>query len=301
MPKVSVVIPYFNRSQTIRRCVESIANQTFIDFECIVIDDGSEISEAQALTRILKEQDDERFILSAICENRGGAAARNKGIDLAQGEYIAFLDSDDEWLPEKLEKQLECASENDVPFVSCQSVVHYAHGKGILPMTILSDERISEYLFCNKGWLQTSSFLIQRKALGSTRFDESLPRHQDYDLLFQLEEKGIRPAMVQLPLVAVHWDDLGISGRARNIDNSIRFVKSRAKSFSTQSKSCFVAKFILIPEIKNKGRRAVVRTFSRAGVGFIRNRNLAVEVLSTLIFKDPRLLVWFGKLKTRLT
>ena len=102
-PKVSVVIPVFNRPAAVRRAIESVLAQTCQDFEIIVVDDGS-TDETPAVVAGLA---DPRMTLIQHEGNRGGSAARNTGLRAASAEYVAFLDSDDEWLPRKLERQLE--------------------------------------------------------------------------------------------------------------------------------------------------------------------------------------------------
>jgi glycosyltransferase involved in cell wall biosynthesis len=101
-PSVSVVIPTYNRARTIERAIDSVLAQTFQDFEVIVVDDGSQDETKGVLSRF---GDRIRLIIQ---ENRGVSAARNTGIQAAHGKWIAFLDSDDEWHPAKLEKQMEC-------------------------------------------------------------------------------------------------------------------------------------------------------------------------------------------------
>lgn len=101
-PTVSVIIPVYNRSQAVVRAISSVRAQTFQDFELIVVDDGSTESLAAAVSSVK----DSRLRLVAHKRNRGPAAARNTGVAKAKGRFVAFLDSDDEWLPEKLERQL---------------------------------------------------------------------------------------------------------------------------------------------------------------------------------------------------
>ena len=100
---VSVVIPVFNRSQLVLRAIQSVLNQSYEDLELIVVDDGSTEDLADSLSHI----NDPRIRLVSHDENKGPAAARNTGISEARWQYVAFLDSDDYWLPEKLERQLE--------------------------------------------------------------------------------------------------------------------------------------------------------------------------------------------------
>lgn len=102
-PRVSVIIPTYNRAQLVGRAIQSVLNQTYQDFELIVVDDCSTDNTAQ----IVKGIGDERVKYIPHQVNKGASAARNTGIRAARGELIGFLDSDDEWLPEKLQRQVD--------------------------------------------------------------------------------------------------------------------------------------------------------------------------------------------------
>lgn len=102
MPKVSVIIPAFNRAHLLSRAIQSVINQTFQDFEIIIVDDAS----TDKTEDVVKSFKDNRIIYLWNNRNQGSNASRNIGLKHASGEFIAFLDSDDEWLPEKLDKQL---------------------------------------------------------------------------------------------------------------------------------------------------------------------------------------------------
>jgi len=105
MPKVSVIIPTYNRAYLIGRAIQSVLNQTYQNFEIIIVDDGS-TDDTKEVVKKFQEQD-RRIKYVKHEKNKGEAAARNTGIKTARGEFIAFQDSDDEWLPEKLEKQMK--------------------------------------------------------------------------------------------------------------------------------------------------------------------------------------------------
>ena len=102
-PTISVIIPTYNRADFIGRAIESVLDQTYQDFEIIVIDDGSKDN----TENIVKSFDDTRITYIRLKDNKGAAVARNTGIGTARGKFIAFQDSDDEWLPQKLAKQME--------------------------------------------------------------------------------------------------------------------------------------------------------------------------------------------------
>ena len=102
MSLVSVIIPTYNRAHLIKRAIQSVLNQTVSDFELIIVDDGSDDDTASVVGSCI----DDRIIYVKQKQNRGQNAARNKGLERATGYYIAFLDSDDEWMPLMLEKQI---------------------------------------------------------------------------------------------------------------------------------------------------------------------------------------------------
>lgn len=115
MPNISVVLPLFNAKETISRSVLSVQSQTIEDWELIIIDDCSTDSSIIIVEELAKS--DSRIKILRLNSNSGAAVARNAGIREAQGRYIAFLDSDDIWLPEKLERQLEFMRKTGAPFI----------------------------------------------------------------------------------------------------------------------------------------------------------------------------------------
>jgi glycosyltransferase involved in cell wall biosynthesis len=120
VPKISVIIPTCNRAHLIDGAIKSVLDQTFQDFELIVVDDGSKDNTEEIIKRFQQEDSRIRYIRHDL--NKGGNAARNTGLRNAKGEYVAFLDSDDSWLPTKLEKQLfvfEHSHDPKLGFVYC--------------------------------------------------------------------------------------------------------------------------------------------------------------------------------------
>ena len=101
MPNVSVIIPTYNRAETLIAALQSVLTQTYRDFEIIVVDDGST---DDTFARLQPYMDCIRYVYQ---ENRGASAAQNTGIDLAAGTWVSILASDDQWLPTKLEKELK--------------------------------------------------------------------------------------------------------------------------------------------------------------------------------------------------
>ena len=104
---ISVIIPIYNRSAVVERTLISVINQTSENWELLLVDDGSSQQERQLLSELILRLGDQRIQVLFQKQNLGGGAARNIGMLAAKGEYIAFLDSDDEWENNKLEKQVE--------------------------------------------------------------------------------------------------------------------------------------------------------------------------------------------------
>ena len=204
-PRVSVVIPTYNRGNLLPRAIESALAQTFSDFELIVVDDGS----TDHTTEVVRGIDDPRVRLVGDTTNRGTSAARNQGIREARCGLVAFLDSDDEWLPRKLELQLARLDGDSDPRTAvayCQ-VYTYDH----LDQRLLREfgELREGALFHDllAGWkpVTTSLFVVRRAALLEVGgFDETLPCAEDYDLWLRLAQASYRFVGVNEVLVVKH-------------------------------------------------------------------------------------------------
>ncbi|HEY5957340.1 MAG TPA: glycosyltransferase family A protein, partial [Polyangiaceae bacterium] len=125
MPKVTAVIPTYNRREYVQEAIDSIIAQTFRDYEIIVVDDGSTDGTREALPARYGERI--RYLWQT---NQGESAARNHALSLAMGQYIAFLDSDDLWLPDKLTKQVALLEQRqDIGAAFCQAWIINEHGQ----------------------------------------------------------------------------------------------------------------------------------------------------------------------------
>ncbi len=190
-PTVSVIIPTYNRARLICKAVRSALRQTYRDFEIIVVDDASTDNTEQ----IIKSFDDSRIIYMKHKNNRGASAARNTGIKNSRGKYIAFLDSDDEWMPQKLEKQIAVfgRSSNTVGAVYC--LCYIKNGVlGFRPYKKIwrDSKRGGVYNSLLKGWCPptTSLFMLPVEVImESGLFDEDFPSFQDYDLWVRVSKK----------------------------------------------------------------------------------------------------------------
>lgn len=200
-PLVSVVIPTRNRAGLLPRAIRSVLEQTFGDLELLVIDDGSTDDTPAVLA---SHATVDARVRTCRLERGGGApAARNVGIVLARGRYVAFLDDDDEWLPEKLERQVQLLDGSpDVGAVLCPYVYEDAQGgERIAGALDVSGRGVRRALF--EGNFGTSCLIARREALAEIGgFDEQLPRLQDLDLFLRLAPVT-RFGFVPVPLVRV--------------------------------------------------------------------------------------------------
>ena len=186
-PKVSVIIPTYNSDATISRALRSVLNQTLSDFEVIVIDDGS-IDKTIEILRDYELQD-QRVRVFLVDKNGGPGPARNIGIQHSRGELIAFLDSDDFWLPEKLETQIKLFSNKKV-IITYTSVL-FLNSKGFIKGIIKSRPKVGlkEMYFTNRV---TTSSAMFRKDLDGSKTMPAIRNREDYaywlDLLKKIQD-----------------------------------------------------------------------------------------------------------------
>ncbi len=191
MPKVSVVIPTYNRQDFITQAIDSVSAQTYDDYEIIIVDDGSTDHTREILKPYLAKSNIRYFYQ----ENLKQAAARNNGIRRSTGEYIAFLDSDDLWHPEKLALQVQVLEESpEIGMVySNQDIMKngFIVKKMKYPREILKSGCIFEDLLLRRFYCSTPGLLIRRSVLEDVGlFDESLQNAlEDWELTLRISQK----------------------------------------------------------------------------------------------------------------
>lgn len=191
-PLVSVIVPAYNAEATIAAAIESILGQTYRDFEVIVVDDGS----TDKTPEIVASLQDER-VHYIYQQNAERAVARNRGIAEAKGEYLAFLDADDQWLERKLEKQLALFENNqEIGLVYCdlyyfdsltdKDIAQYSRKYSKLHRGMVLPELLR---FC---FIQSPTPMIRRSVLEDREwFDPELPPIEDWDLWLRITAKSL--------------------------------------------------------------------------------------------------------------
>ena len=218
--KVSVIIPTYNRGYIITRAIDSVLQQTHSSLELIIVDDCS----SDNTEGIIASYDDVRVKYIKLDENHGANYARMVGVKASKFQYIAFQDSDDVWLPNKLELQVNYLLENNFDFVGCK-FNQYVNDKfkRVIPQETKSHiEDI--YLELLKGnFIGTVTFLGLRTVFKEIKFDTSLPRLQDWDFVLQASQK-YKIGFLDIPLVDAYLQEDSISQNPDYLNEAFRQI-----------------------------------------------------------------------------
>lgn len=229
-PAVSVIIPTYNRAHLIDKAIKSVLNQTFQDFEVIVVDDAS-TDNTEEMAKSFAD-----FKVYYICHqhNRGASAARNSGIEASRGEYIAFLDSDDEWLPEKLNKQMKIFESESSEVGVVYTGVYYGDEKDKKVKKVHMPRKegyIYEDLLKRETEIYISTVLLKKECFTKVGlFDESLFIGEDYDMWLRIAKYYKFRAIKELLVVGLIHD----SQITANSEVMIEGVKKFQQKYSKE-------------------------------------------------------------------
>jgi glycosyltransferase involved in cell wall biosynthesis len=243
MPKVSVVIPTRNRPEIVQVAIRSVLNQTYRDLDLVVVVDGPDPATVQALQSI----SDPRMRVIVNPENMGLAEARNVGVRNSDEEWVAFLDDDDEWLPEKLEKQVAEAEKlgGTHVFVPTRFIEKTESLERTLPEALpVSTYRFSEYMYCRRGFLLPSSFFASRQLLLDVPFTKGLRHMEDIDwLLRAMAHPATQVAAVPEPMVI--YNDPNVPNReSKNVPWTVwlNWVVANRRLLTPRAFSLYISK-----------------------------------------------------------
>ncbi len=219
-PYFSVVIPVFNRADVLETALRSVFEQTFQDFEIVVVDDGSADRPSEAIDRIGDPR--VRYLRQ---ENKGGAAARNTGIDAAAGRFIAFLDSDDQYLPHHLQVMHDMLDGTTDTVGYARILVDRGDGKIILKpnRAIRPDEHMATYLLCDRGFVPTISLVVESRMAKRVKYVVGNRYGEDTDFAIGLYLAGCKFVMAEEP--GAVWKDSSDPNRASAGRKGIRLTQ----------------------------------------------------------------------------
>lgn len=267
-PKISIITPVFNRAHLIADTVATVQAQTCTDFEMIIVDDCSTDDIEAVVEDIARE--DQRIRLVRRETNGGPSGARNTGVMDARGDYIAFLDSDDLWLPKKLEAQLLAASESDDSSnVFCVTQTRVVHGGGradeIQPSRgVEAGERWANFLYVANQFAQCSSYFLSVELAKKISFDESLRQYEDHLYFLAAGGEGAIYTLVNEPLVVWHNDDRpGRMGSSDSIERGKAFMATAGDLLNEAESIAFQLR-CLGPTLAEKDRLGAMSLVAKA-------------------------------------
>ena len=205
-PLVSVIIPTYNRAHMLKRAIASLQNQTYSNWEALIVDDASKDDTDVVVQQM--QQEDKRIHFFKLDKNGGACVARNVGINNAKGEYVTFLDSDDEYLAQKIELQVKCLQTSKVENVGVVSCGRQDARDGKVYLTWipkLKGNIVQNLLQKDKIGANTSFLMVTKKLLLEKEiyFDPQMPAGQDWDFLVRVcQHAGFD--FVPQPLVIIH-------------------------------------------------------------------------------------------------
>lgn len=261
MALVSAVIPTRGRPQLLLRALRSVLAQTLREIEAIIVIDGEDRLTESALDELVRKDSRVRVIPLAI--SVGGSDARNRGVAVARGEWIAFLDDDDEWMPGKLQAQLDAVRASTAPIVigTCKIIARTPGNDYIWPRRMPApEEKICEYLLTRRtlsrgeGSIQTSTFFVSRALMQEQPFKSGQLKHQDTEWLLRVGKLLGAQAVFVNDVMAIHYieeERASVSSKA-NWRYSLEWVRRDRDLFTSRALSGFVLHQIA-PEASEQG------------------------------------------------
>jgi glycosyltransferase involved in cell wall biosynthesis len=212
---VSVIIPCYNASKTISRALESVANQTYKDFEIVIVDDGSTDKSKDVIDDFMRIYND--LVISYLYQkNSGPSKARNVGVTHAKGEYIAFLDADDEWNAQKLYIQVSIIQDKKLEFLGSTYQYEAFDDNMKNKKSILKKFSFSNLLL--KTQFSTPGVIIKKSLfLKFNGFDTDMKYSEDNDLWLRIAVKRDLYLIVEPKLIRLHKKVYGESGLSNNM------------------------------------------------------------------------------------
>lgn len=247
-PRFSIVVPTYNRSASVLDTLQSCFEQSLDDFEVIVVDDGSSDDTRQVLAGI----SDARLVV-VHQENAGPAAARNHGMRVARGQYIAFLDSDDRWYPEFLDTANTAIEEHGDVMLYGQIIVDRGVDRyWVKPSRAMgAEESIYDYLYIDGSFIQTSTMVMPRALAEKVSWDESVTFGDNDQFAIDCWRTGIAFYMLPRPLTlyadiisADALSQLPIrAGTSQKYTNFFKWMNTQKSSMSPRAWAGFRARF----------------------------------------------------------
>lgn len=248
-PLVSVIIPVYNREKTIVRALRSVLNQTYANYEIIVVNDGS----TDGSLSLIRSFVDDRITVISLSENHGASFARNIGMTEAKGEYIAFQDSDDEWLADKLEIQVDYMFNNGLYAVFCPYNQFFYGYKSLIPDQIFYQyeeiEKSILKILSRNNIIGTPSLVISKEIIEKVGvFDTQLFRLEDYDYVIRIAKK-FKIGFIGRPLLNAFVQENSLTVNAHEEEAILQLLKKHSDFLDSE----YFAKYLCSIGFFDKG------------------------------------------------
>ena len=222
---ISVIMPTYNRSRLIPRAIKSVLDQDFTKFELIVVSDGSTDQTAD----VVRSFSDKRIRFIEKAENHGAPTARNTAIKASQGRYIAFLDDDDEWLPQKLDKQVKVFEKVSTNTGVVYTAYWYERNgkKNLMPNGVKKPSGNIHDQLLSGNFVTTSAAMVRREGFDQVGlFDEDMPRLQDWELFIRMSRTYFFE-YIDEPMLVLHRQKNSISTDKTALINALEKIVSK--------------------------------------------------------------------------
>jgi len=279
----SVVIPVFDRAGPLKNAIRSVLAQSCRDFEIVVVDDGS----ADNPEAVVNEIADPR-IRFARQKNRGASAARNAGIDLAIGEFVAFLDSDDRFLPHHLEAMRAQLRNTQDTAAFSPVIMDRGQGREWIkpPRGPRAGENMADYLLRDRGFVPTDTLVVPRELAARVRYDESIALGDDKDFAIRLALAGCKFLFAEAPgaLYDDRYDPSRLSSGRRSAALASWLEKMRPRISSRAYHGC--RGWIIAKGVAKTNIFAAIWLYLNALVRFCYRPGLAAAIFLQIVLPD---------------
>ncbi|WP_343763123.1 glycosyltransferase family 2 protein [Gangjinia marincola] len=263
---VSIIIPAYNRSHIIGDTIASIINQSYTNWECIVVDDGSTDDTSNLLERLMKTERRLSYYKRPSHIKKGANACRNYGLEMSKGDYIQWFDSDDLMMKEKIEVKISHA------LTYKADVIKDAHSTN--PVKIYPKEHVTsftssdfyiDYILGKKPMI-TNDVMLKRSAIGDHRFDENIHKAQEYEFFGRVFCQKLTYVFTNLPLAVYNTTSDSISNKTAQINKKQQFslIYLSKKLMETHSNNP-----LIIAKAKRQGRKTYKKLMLHGKVNWI--------------------------------
>jgi glycosyltransferase involved in cell wall biosynthesis len=266
LPMISIIIPTYNPGHYLQPALESIQAQTFSDWEIILVDDGSKTEELTNITALVEKLRGESVAITFISQqNSGVSVARNRAVEKAKGEFIAFLDNDDLWEPTKLQLQLDALKSNPAAAL-CHTAFDLIDGNGKKSGDGYGGPATYQSMLCGQFSVLLSSSVIRRSCWSEGGFFDPFYRYaQDLDVFMMLAR--FHP-FVYIPTVETHYrlHSQNASGNYWGTYQEICHAMEKHRLWATNSKRPEVVEYV------EKGLKSIAPTYSNQAFQCFRSK-----------------------------